>query len=248
MIEFLAPDWPAAGNVLALTTTRRGPGHSQAPFEHFNLGLQCGDDPAAVAANRLMLRQQAQLPNEPHWLRQVHGIGVHRVQHHLPQGEPIEADAAVTRVPGAVLAILTADCLPVLFAARDGSEIAAAHAGWRGLAAGVLEATVAAMQSAPEHLMAWLGPAAGPLHYEIDTPVHTAFVESDPDASDCFAATCPGHYRMDMYAVARRRLRACGVSTIHGGQFCTIAEAGRFYSYRRDGVTGRLATLIWMRD
>lgn len=245
--DFILPEWPAPATVLALSTTRSVRGCSAAPFDRFNLGAHCGDLPQAVAQNRQRLIELAKLPHPPHWLQQVHGVAVHRVASCHPGATPPQADAAVTTVPGAVLAVLSADCLPVLFAAKEGGEVAAAHAGWRGLAAGVLEACVAAMQSPPAQLLAWLGPAAGPGHYEIGAEVRAAFVTSDPGAAACFVASRPGHYRMDLYALARRRLQACGIRAIHGGTHCTIAEAGRFYSYRRDGVTGRMASLICLR-
>ena len=163
-----------------------------------------------------------------------------------PAEEP-EADAAVTATPGTVLAILTADCLPVVFAAKDGREIAAAHAGWRGLAAGVLEATVAAMSTDPGDVIAWLGPAAGPDAYEIDAPVRDAFLAHDPRAASAFVATRPGHWRIDLYAIARQRLQDAGIAVadIHGGGLCTISEPTRFFSHRRDGRGGRIATLVW---
>jgi len=168
----------------------------------------------------------------------------HRAQGALLQREP-EADAAVTSTPGTVLAILTADCLPVVFAADDGGEVGVAHAGWRGLAAGVLERTVAAMHASPARLMAWLGPAAGPQGYEVGEEVRDAFLAHDPRASDAFAATRAGHWRADLYALARRRLADAGVARVHGGGLCTIADPQRFYSHRRDRRTGRMATLAW---
>lgn len=184
------------------------------------------------------------LPSTPAWLRQVHGTEV------VVEPDPAlqyEADAAVTRVAGKVLAIRTADCLPVVFAARDGSEVAAAHAGWRGLCAGVLEATVAAMQSPAGGLVAWLGPAAGPDAYEIGAEVRGAFLAHDPAAAGAFAATRPGHWRVDLYALARQRLVSAGVraDAIHGGGLCTISDPLRFHSFRRDGTSGRLVTLAW---
>lgn len=246
--EFITPDWPVSANIAALATARNLSGSSASPFDAFNLGAHCGDEAHAVADNRRKLVEWAGLPGPPHWLQQVHGVAVHRVQSRESADTPPQADAAVTDVPGAVLAILTADCLPVLFAARDGSEVAAAHAGWRGLAAGVLEATVAAMRGAPENIVAWLGPAAGPAHYEIGEEVRTAFVEHDPGAATCFVATRPGHYLIDLYTLARRRLAAAGVTAVSGGDLCTISDATRFYSYRRDGRTGRMATLVWLRS
>ena len=263
---WIEADWPAPPGVRALTTTRHGLGVSQPPFDHFNLGARCGDAPDAVAENRRQLAEALGLPSPPRWLRQVHGIGV---AHFAPSLSPTpsqpppslrerggdgiepEADAAVTATPGVVLAILTADCLPVVFAARDGSEVAAAHAGWRGLAEGVLEATVAAMRSPADRLLAWLGPAAGPGAYEVGTEVFEAFVSRDVGASAMFAPTRPGHWNVDLYALARRRLAAIGVADVHGGDLCTLSDPARFFSHRRSthdgsGGSGRIATLAWI--
>jgi len=248
----LPVQWPAPPGVVAFTTLRHGAGVSPAPFDSFNLGARSGDDPHAVAANRGLL-QRAGLPAPPHWLRQVHGTGVLRLDAPASSAAAIddepEADAAVTSVPGSVLAILTADCLPVVFAAADGREVGAAHAGWRGLAAGVLEATVAAMHTPASRLVAWLGPAAGPQAYEIGVEVRDAFVGEDPGAAAAFAATRPGHWRVDLYALARRRLQAAGIpaGSIHGGGLCTITDAQRFYSHRRESRTGRMATVAYIR-
>ncbi|HQZ32501.1 MAG TPA: laccase domain-containing protein, partial [Arenimonas sp.] len=187
-------DWPAPPGVRGLTTLRGGPGVSPPPFDRLNLGLRCGDDPANALRNRALLAQWLALPSPPHWLQQVHGTGVLRFQAPPEAGDEPVADAAVTSVPGVVLAILTADCLPVLLAARDGREIAAAHAGWRGLAAGTLEATVAAMQTPAADLVAWLGPAAGPAAYEIGEEVRDAFLQHDAGAAHAFVATRPGHW------------------------------------------------------
>ena len=254
--------WDAPANVHAFTTLRCGAGSSPAPFHSFNLGnarAVDGDDPELVAGNRAELAIRARLPSPPRWLRQVHGTRVLRFDAPVPAGAgarpantiaaveaEAEADAAVTSTPGIVLAILTADCLPVVFAARDGSEVGAAHAGWRGLAAGVLEATVAAMHAAPADLVAWLGPAAGPDAYEIGEEVFDAFVARDPRARAAFAATRPGHWRVDLYALARQRLAEAGVAAVHGGGLCTISDPQRFFSHRRDGRSGRIATLAWM--
>jgi YfiH family protein len=239
----LHADWPAPPGVVAFTTLRRGAGVSQPPFDSFNLGARCGDDVAAVMHNREQLIAGFALPSAPRWLRQVHGAGV---AVDPGDGEP-EADAAVTRTSGLVLAILTADCLPVVLAAADGGEVAAAHAGWRGLCGGVLEATAAAMRTAPADVVAWLGPAAGPQAYEVGTEVRAAFVERDPRAATAFVATRPGHWRVDLYALARQRLAEAGVTRVFGGGLCTISDAQRFYSHRRDQRTGRMATLIWRR-
>ena len=244
----LAADWPAPAGVRAFTTLRSGAGVSQGPFQHFNLGSRCGDDPAAVASNRDALVDLAKMPAAPVWLRQVHGTDVHRArQANAGSSEP-EADAAVSGVPGVVLAVLTADCLPVLLCSVRGDEVAAAHAGWRGLAAGVLEETVRAMATPASSLMAWLGPAAGPENYEIGEEVFAAFTKRDPAAADAFVATRPGHWRVDLYALARQRLTAAGLppTRIHGGDYCTIGDPGRFYSHRRDGHSGRMASVIWI--
>lgn len=268
----LRADWPAPPGVVAFTTLRHGAGVSQAPFDTFNLGLRNGDQADAVLRNRAELVARFGLPADPQWLQQVHGVHVARFAGQQAAGERLpppagegaqradggnlatpllpepEADAAVTSAPGTVLAILTADCLPVVFAAKDGSEVAAAHAGWRGLAAGVLENTVAAMQSPPSALVAWLGPAAGPQAYEIGAEVRDAFVADDAGADPAFTPTRHGHWRVDLYALARRRLVAAGLAAadIHGGGLCTIGDPRRFFSHRRDARTGRMATLAWI--
>ena len=250
MNAWIEADWPAPAGVRAITTLRHGLGISQPPFDRFNLGLRSGDAGEAVIANRTALADALQLPSPPCWLRQVHGTAVVRDPH--LDDEP-EADAAVTDRPGTVLAILTADCLPVVLAARDGTEIAVAHAGWRGLAAGVLEATVSAMRTPADRLQAWLGPCAGPDAYEIGADVHTAFVTGDPQAETAFVATRPGHWRVNLPLLARQRLAAAGIApqAIHGGDACTITDAVRFFSHRRSalrdgGHTGRMATLAWI--
>jgi hypothetical protein len=245
--------WPAPAGVHAFTTLRHGAGVSQAPFDAFNLGNKYaadGDDPAVVARNRAQLAELAGLPSAPHWLKQVHGTEVVRVDRPADPAaaEPV-ADALVTSTPGVVLAILTADCLPVVFAAKDGSEIAAAHAGWPGLSKGMLEATLAAMRTPAEALVAWIGPAAGPRRYEVGENVFDAFVSQDAGAAAAFAPTRPGHWLADLPTLARRRLVARGMRAddIHGGDRCTIGEPDRFFSHRRDGRSGRIATLAWMQ-
>lgn len=241
---FLFPAWPVPPGVHAAVTTRDAPGHSSAPFGRGNLGLRSGDEPVVVARNRAGLRDALGLPSAPRWLHQVHGCGVIEQGASPLPGEP-DADAAVTRERGVVLAILTADCLPVLFASDDGTVIAAAHAGWRGLAAGVLEATVARMACAPERLVAWLGPCIGAASYEVGEDVRAAFVDHAANAAACFAPTRPGHWLADLAALARQRLAAIGVAPAHGGGFDTFTDA-RLYSYRREGArSGRFASLIW---
>jgi len=239
----LVPDWPAPPGVLAATTTRALPGLSAGPYAHFNLGARCGDEPRAVEANRAALGALLGLPSPPRWLRQVHGTRVVEATSTADGVEP-EADAAVAREPGVVLAILTADCLPVLFCTDDGGTIGAAHAGWRGLAAGVLERTVEAIAAAPSRVLAWIGPAIGAASYEVGEAVRDAFVAIDAGAADAFAETRPGHWRCDLAHLARRRLAAAGVARVHGGGFDTFGDE-RFYSYRRGPVTGRFATLAW---
>lgn len=239
----LVPDWPAPPGVHAAVTTRAMAGHSQAPFDRMNLGARCGDDAGAVAANRASLVEALSLPSAPRWLQQVHGIDVFDADAIDPAGEPV-ADAAVSHRAGAVLAVLTADCLPLLFCLDDGSAIAVAHAGWRGLAAGVIEATLARLDGRRERVLAWIGPAIGAASYEVGEEVRTAFVDADADAAHAFAATRPGHWRCNLEALARRRLASAGVTRVHGGGFDTFADP-RFYSYRREPRTGRLASLVW---
>ena len=242
MTAFLPADWPAPPGVRALTTLRHGLGGSQSPFDTFNLGSRCGDEGVVVAENRRQLEAALALPSPPRWLRQVHGMAV-AVE---PGDDEPEADAAVTATPGTVLAILTADCLPVVLAAKDGGEIAAAHAGWRGLCTGVLESTVGAMRTPPDQLVAWLGPAAGPQAYEIGTEVFEAFTARDGRARMAFVPTRPGHWRVDLYMLARQRLLDAGMTDVHGGGLCTISDPSRFFSHRRDGRSGRIATLAWI--
>ena len=242
--DWLVADWSAPPTVRTVVTTRNGSGASDGCFASFNLGARCGDSAEAVAANRATLRKTLGLPAEPTWLQQVHGTRVIAADQHAGAMEP-EADAAIARTPGVVLAILSADCLPVLFASDDGAVIAAAHAGWRGLAGGVLEATVQRMAVEPARVIAWLGPAAGPRAYEVGDEVRAAFMASTSGAAAAFAATRPGHWVCDLYALARLRLSALGVHRMTGGHYCTISEPQRFFSHRRDGRSGRMASLIW---
>ena len=240
----LRPDWPAPPGVHAFVTTRDLPGRSVAPFERCNLGDRCGDAPEAVAANRAGLVGALGLPAPPHWLRQVHGSAVATFDAAAAMDAvPSEADAALTRRAGVVLAVLTADCLPILLCRDDGAAVAAVHAGWRGLASGVVEAALAALGE-PDRLLAWIGPAIGAASYEVGADVRDAFVGPDAGAGAAFAPTRPGHWHCDLAALARRRLHTAGVSRVHGGGFDTCADP-RFYSYRRQPQTGRFASLIW---
>lgn len=235
-----SPQWPAPGRVRALQTLR-GDGCSQPPWAGFNLAEHVGDDPAHVQANRLALA--ALLPAAPCWLNQVHGTVVQDAAS-APAGSV--ADASFSRQAGSVCVVMTADCLPVLFCDRAGTAVAAAHAGWRGLQAGVLENTLAAMAVAPENILAWLGPAIGPQNFEVGDEVRAAFLAADTGAAAAFRPGAPGKWWCDLYLLARQGLARAGVSHIYGGTCCTVAEPRRFFSYRRDGVTGRMASLIWL--
>ncbi|WP_131110593.1 peptidoglycan editing factor PgeF [Sulfuricystis thermophila] len=237
--DLIIPDWPAPTNVHALVTTRAG-GVSKPPYASFNLADHVGDDPAAVAANRRLLRTL--LPAEPVWLKQVHGT---RCVDAASIAKGCEADAAFTRQPGVVFAVLTADCLPVLLCDEAGTVVAAAHAGWRGLAGGVIESTVAAMQLPGKQLIAWLGPAIGPQSFEVGGEVRDAFLAHDPAAASAFRAQANGKWLCDIYRLATLRLEALGVCLITSADFDTVRDTERFYSYRRDGITGRMASLIW---
>jgi YfiH family protein len=243
----LLPEWSAPSCVHAFTTLRGPAGASIPPFDSFNLGIRCGDDAAVVARNRDALVKHLHVPSRPRWLRQVHGTTVATCDDDACIDEP-EADAAVTSSPGVALAILTADCLPVLFCSGDGETIGAAHAGWRGLSAGVLENTIASMRTPPGRMLAWLGPAAGPNAYEIGEEVRDAFVLRDRRAEPMFVPTRPDHWLVDLHGLAILRLLDVGMPrmAIHGGDLCTISDPRRFFSYRRDGRTGRMASLIWI--
>ena len=240
----LYADWPAPATVRACVTTRTG-GVSGGPWQSMNLGAHVGDDPANVAANRRRLQQMLALPREPAWLNQVHGDRAVRA---AAWSQPHDADASVAGEPGTVCAVMTADCLPVLFCACDGSEVAAAHAGWRGLAGGILEATLVTMRVPAADVMAWLGPAIGPAAFEVGDEVREVFVGSDPEAEVAFVYHRPGHWLADIYQLAMLRLKKAGVTQIFGGDRCTYTERERFFSYRRDGTTGRMASLIWMTE
>lgn len=244
--DLILPDWPSPARVRAAFTLRTG-GVSQSPYDTFNVGAHVGDDPRAVAENRTRLRASLELPGEPAWLQQVHGCGVvdlDRQAAREPSGPA--ADAAVTHAPGRVCVIQVADCMPVLFAAANGSAVGAAHAGWRGLAAGVLESTVRAMGTPAGDLLAWMGPAIGQAHFEVGEEVRAALLAADPGAAAAFIANERGRWQCDLYAVARRRLAALGVTSVHGGGWCTYTGAERFFSYRRDGRCGRMAALVWI--
>jgi polyphenol oxidase len=247
MLSFIHPDWPAPANVGCASTMRHG-GVSGGRYASLNLGKGSGDDPAAVDENRRRVFQQLQLPAPPSWIRQVHGTQVVRAPFAAGAQSDPEADACFTTTPGVVCLVQTADCLPVLFCDDAGSVVAAAHAGWRGLAAGVLENTVKTLPVAPDRLMAWLGPAIGPEAFEVGSEVRQAFLRSSLEAVAAFKPGARrGKWLCDLSALARLRLRAAGVDRVFGGGPCTHANPERFFSFRRDGECGRMASLIWLR-
>jgi polyphenol oxidase len=240
---WILPDWPAPPKVRALSTQRRG-GVSGVPFDSLNLGAHVGDSIEAVEENRRRLRMAARLPAEPVWLSQQHGTNVLDLDgaHDAAAG----ADSSCTHRPWRVCAILTADCLPVLLASDSGAGVAAAHAGWRGLAAGVIEATVRALALPPESLLAWLGPGISAAHFEIGAEVREELLRADPQADAAFQRNARGRYLADLATLARRRLERLGIARIYGGDACTFTAQQDYFSYRRDGRTGRQATLIWL--
>ncbi len=243
---FIAAGWPAPACVNACVSTRRG-GCSTGPWASFNLGAHVGDDPLAVARNRALLAATLALSAAPQWLDQVHGCTVVEARN---DGRLLSADASWTATPGVVCAVLTADCLPVLLTDRAGTEVAAVHCGWRGLATGVLEAAARRLSAPRDELLAWLGPAIGPLAFEVGAEVRAAFLARCDDSAVRVAFT-PQHdgasrYHADLYTLARAELARLGVGQVHGGGWCTYREPESFYSYRRDGVCGRMASLIWI--
>jgi YfiH family protein len=268
--EVIQPEWAAPSGVRCAFTLRTG-GVSKAPYDSLNVGAHVGDVAAAVEENRRRVRERLGLPAEPVWLQQVHGVEVADLDvagTHVSAGRdgvgaeagrlssdaetalsPTSgfalADAVVTRVRGRVCVIQVADCMPVLFAARDGSAVGAAHAGWRGLASGVLEQTVRHLGVPAAQLVAWLGPTISQEHFEVGDEVRAAFVSHDPDAASNFEANARGRWQCDLYSLARQRLAAFGIRDVFGGGWCTYADAARFFSYRRDGQCGRMAALVW---
>jgi len=244
-LSWLTPEWPAPAAVRAAFTLRTG-GVSRGPFDTLNVGAHVGDEAEAVRENRRRVRAALALPEEPEWIEQVHGTDV--LDPDAGDGSrPGAADAVIARRAGRVAVIQVADCLPVLFAAEDGGTVACAHAGWRGLAAGVLEATVGRLGLAPEALLAWLGPAIGREHFEVGTEVRAAFVARHAEEAAAFTANARGRFQCDLVALARGRLARLGVTRVYGGAWCTYAGRARFFSYRRDGQCGRMAALIWRR-
>lgn len=243
--RYIIPDWPAPKNVRAASTTRQG-GYSQAPYDSFNLGFRVADHPCAIAANHQCLKSDLKLPCEPMWLKQVHGTRVVKAD---KTALAIDADASYTQSAGLVCAVQTADCLPVLICNQQGTQVAAAHAGWRGLLNGVLEKTVETFEDPADDLMAWLGPAIGPQVFELNGEIREQFIAADPKAKQAFSLIADHRWLADIYQLARQRLANKGVLRVYGGQFCTYRDSARFYSHRRDqGNTGRMASLIWLVD
>lgn len=240
--DWIVPDWPAPPAVKAFITTRAG-GVSRGPYASFNPSPRVGDDPAAVERNLEILRSV--LPSDPVWLHQVHGTDVADAEAAQPF---TTADAAIAHARHIVCAVMTADCMPVLLAHKQGRAVGVAHAGWRGMAAGVIEATLAQLRVPADEVIAYLGPAISQQAFEVGPEVYAAFTQNDKEAAAAFAPSASGKYHADLYALARRRLTRAGVRDVdvHGGGFCTYTQAERFYSYRRDQITGRMASLIWL--
>jgi polyphenol oxidase len=240
--QWIHPDWPASVPIHACTTTRQG-GASTPPYEGLNLANRVGDSVENVRANRQWLVEHLSLPSQPYWLKQVHGNRV--IDPAEPSIDPY-ADGVCTSAKGTVCAVLTADCLPVLLCDRAGTRVAALHCGWRGLVRGLLQAGLDQLQRPPEEILAWLGPAIGAQAYEVGEEVYSAFSACDPPLAQAFTPSRSGRWLLDLYGIARRLLKGYGVDAIYGGQHCTYRESQLFFSHRRDGTTGRMASLIWI--
>ena len=241
MIETIQPNWNSPPGIRACCTTRAG-GVSAVPFDSFNLALHVGDDETRVTQNRKLLRQQLELPAEPCWINQTHGTRTVTLEQEVTR----DADAAITRVPGTIAVVMTADCLPVLLCNRDGSEVGAVHAGWRGLQAGVIQSALATMKSPNQQLLAWIGPGISKACFEVGDEVRTAFMGTMQDAETCFSTHGEGHWLCDLAGLAERVLKAQGVGEVCRDSHCSYRDADRFYSYRRAATTGRMASLIWI--
>ncbi len=243
-IPVIYPDWPAPANIVALTTTRQG-GISEAPYANFNLAAHTGDNAEHVAHNRHLLREIFTLPNEPAWLQQTHSTIAVKIDPHF---QSCEADASYSDEAGQICVVMTADCLPILICNNAGTEVAAIHAGWKGLANGVIETTVNQLQSDPADLLVWLGPAIGPTAFQVGKDVYDLFIQPDSEALAAFNAQAQEKWLANIYQLARLRLKKLGIQAIYGGDYCTYTDEERFFSYRRDGDTGRMASLIYIRD
>ncbi len=241
--QILVPEWPTPQGVHAAFVLRTG-GVSAGPFDSLNVGIHVGDMADAVRENRRRVHERLNLPAEPAWVEQVHGTDL--IDLDAPMAARVAADALMTREAGRVCVVQVADCMPVLLAQRDGHCVAAVHAGWRGLAAGILESTIDRLATPPAQLLAWLGPAIGPQHFEVGGEVRDAFVGRDPGAACAFAANPRGRWQCDLAGLARQRLAAAGVTAVFGGEWCTYTDPTRFFSFRRDGQCGRMAALIWI--
>ena len=242
--NLIYPDWPAPKHIKAVSTTRQS-GFSTQPYSSFNLATHVGDEPDIVAKNRDYLSNIARLPESPRWLNQVHGT-------HICESENwqlnMDADAIISHHSNHVCAIMTADCLPLLLCNQQGDKVAAIHAGWRGLAAGIIEKTVAKLNCRPDEILVWLGPAIGPSQFEVGIDVYEAFSSHSENAYRAFEQTDVSHYLANIYLLATQRLNKLGISAIFGGKECTASDNQQFFSYRRDGITGRMASLIWISD
>tara|TARA_R110002050_G_scaffold9504_1_gene32898 strand:- start:40096 stop:40839 length:744 start_codon:yes stop_codon:yes gene_type:complete len=240
--SLIFPDWPAPKTIKALSTTRQG-GFSLPPYDGFNLGTHVGDNPNTVIKNRDYLIDIAQLPESPRWLNQIHGTRV--INSHDWQFN-IDADAIVSEEKDQLCTIMTADCLPLLLCNKQGTAVAAIHAGWRGLAAGIIEKTIAELRCAPQDILVWLGPAIGPNQFEVGHDVYQTFTHYSAEARQAFQQTDATHYLADIYFLARQRLSALGIHAVFGGDLCTASDQHHFFSYRRDDITGRMASMIWI--
>ena len=239
---FIQPNWPAPPWVKAYTTLRSG-GVSTAPYHDFNLAMDIGDPPKHVEQNRLILQEKLQLPAEPIWIKQIHSDTVITAS---VENKYKQADASFSKEQDQVCTVLTADCLPILLCNRQGTFVAAIHAGWRGLNKGIIEKTVVAIQSEPDEILAWLGPAISQKHFEVGEEVRSSFIQQDPTAESAFIPSESGRWLGDLYALARLQLKKLGITAIYGGEYCTFIDKDKFYSYRRDAQkTGRMASLIW---
>ena len=243
-VKVITPDWPAPASVRAFTTTRMG-GSSLSPYESLNMALHVGDNRNHVERNRYTLKQHLELPAEPHWLKQEHGTRLLNLDQLVTDGE---ADGSFTGSTDKICAVMTADCLPVLMCSSIGDKVAALHAGWRGLAAGIIEKGVKAMAVESVHILVWLGPAIGPENYEVGSDVFQAFTNRNPLANVAFTPSREGHWRVNLYQLARLEFADLGVRQIYGGNYCTFTDEVHFYSFRRDRTTGRMASLIWLQQ
>lgn len=244
MDTLIHPDWPAPENIKAISTTRIG-GFSSPPYDALNLAQHVDDTPDTVHKNRLHLCEIAELPESPRWLSQTHESYVLNSHDWQPD---VQADAMISTSINHVCTIMTADCLPILLCAQQGNTVASIHAGWRGLAAGVIEQTVNKFNCSPQNIMAWLGPAIGPTQFEVGKDVYQIFTRDCPRAEQAFQQTDSSHYLANIYSLARQRLNKLGITAIYGGDCCTVTDEQQFFSYRRDGITGRMASMIWIAD